>query len=218
MLADFFRTHPIALRLPMEFDPAPLREEVTRLPEPWWQAHLGPYHNGGWESVSLWAPGGERANQMSRGSAFAATEALLGSPALADVVGRLPGTRNRIRLMRLRPGGAIFRHSDPVEDIDGRLVRLHVPILSNERVRFLVADRRLPMRPGEVWHVDVRFPHEVANEGETMRVHLVADLLRSPELEALLSRGEPAGRGYLTGYLATQMIPRRVRARLGIGN
>src|SRR5712691_1372317 len=178
-MKEFFSRYPIAVRLPKSFEIGLPREEVNKLPETWWQQHQGPYHNGGWETISLWAPGGDRGNQRSFGASFAATEALSASPNLKKIIDSLPGEKNRIRLMRLRPGGVIERHSDPMKDINPSLVRLHMPIDTNPKVDFRVAGRKIIMLPGEVWLIDVRFPHEVRNEGDTMRVHLVADLLRS---------------------------------------
>jgi len=111
------------------------------------------------------APRGDSREQTSKGGEFAATPALAFCPYLAEVLEHFPGRRNRVRLMRLRPGGRIYRHSDPLHTIARGLVRLHVPVLTNPDVRFLVNDVRIPLLAGETWHVDVRFPHEVANEG-----------------------------------------------------
>ena len=217
-MSQMFSHHSIALRLPVAFEAGPLQRDLDGIPEDWWGRHLGPYHDGNWEAVALWAPGGSHSEQRSRGGRFEATDALKQSPAFRAVLDAMPADRSRVRLMRLRPGGAIFRHSDPMEDIDPRLVRLHVPIVTNPNVEFLVNDRRVVMLPGEVWHVDVRFPHEVYNRGDSMRVHLVMDLLRSPDLEAMIARGASVGEGRLTWYFARQMIPRAVRVRLGLGN
>jgi len=215
---EIFKAQPIARRLPIATDVNPLAADLARIPESWWGSHLGPYHDGAWEAVALWAPLGDRRNQTSRGGAFKPTEALDQSPAMRQFIDALPGERNRVRLMRLRPGGHIFRHSDPMEDIDPRLVRLHLPLVTNPAVRFLVNDTRIVMAPGELWHVDVRFPHEVHNEGTSPRVHLVIDLLRCAELDEFLARGESMGEGRLTWYFAKHMIPRRVRLRIGLGN
>ncbi|MBW3564843.1 MAG: aspartyl/asparaginyl beta-hydroxylase domain-containing protein [Acidobacteria bacterium] len=217
-LNRFLAPYPIAVRAPLDFETAAIMAEVRPFPEEWWQVHEGPYHNGGWESVSLWAQGGDRTNQRSRGAGFAATEALERTPALQVAIDRFPGERNRVRLMRLRPGGIIRRHSDPMEEIDPNLVRLHVPLQTNDRVTFTVADRVVRMREGETWRVDVRFPHAVRNDGASDRIHLVVDLLISPELDDLLSAGDPVGHGRLTGYFIRQSIPRRIRLKLGLAN
>jgi quercetin dioxygenase-like cupin family protein len=216
--SDFMRRHPVAVQLPLRFEAEPLRHDVSSLPESWWHRHLGPYHNGGWEVVSLWAPGGDFRNQTTIGAPFAATEALERSPALQRAIDEIPGTKNRIRLMRLRPGGEIRRHSDPLSELDPNLVRLHVPVTTNPSVDFRVNDRRLTMHPGTLWHVDVRFPHAVRNDGTEPRVHLVLDVLRSSELDALFAAGEEIARGRLTFYFAKHLLPRRLLLRLGWAN
>jgi quercetin dioxygenase-like cupin family protein len=218
MLMRLVRRYPTARRLELRADSEALEAEMSRMPDSWWTRHLGPYHDGAWEMLSLISPSGDLSNQTSRGGAFAPTAALKQSPAFQKVLDELPGEKNRVRLMRLRPGGQIFRHSDPMEDIDPRMVRLHLPVLTNDAVRFLVDGQRVRMSPGELWHVDVRFPHEVHNEGHTMRVHLVADLLRCRELDDLLAAGQSLSEGSLTWYFLRHVIPRPIRNRIGLGN
>jgi quercetin dioxygenase-like cupin family protein len=217
-LSEVLRQHPTARRLGLSVDPAPLVADLDRFDDQWWHRHAGPYHDGAWESVSLWSPRGDPFEQRSKGGTFAATPALAVAPAIRQVMDLFPCDRNRIRLMRLRPGGRILRHSDPLHTIDPRLVRLHVPIVTNPDVWFSVNDQRVEMRPGEVWHVDVRFPHAVENRGASTRVHLVLDLVRNPDIDQWLSDGAPAGQGRLFGYYAVHSLPSSVRQFLGLGN
>lgn len=212
------RPHPIARRLPESFSPERLAADLDRINPAWWGRHLGPYHDGAWESVSLWAPRGDMREQRSLGGGFAATEALRACPYVAELLDSFPGEKNRVRFMRLRAGGHILRHSDPLHQIDASLIRVHVPIVTSPAVRFLVNDRRIVMRPGEVWHVDVRFPHEVHNEGDSDRVHLVIDLVVNDELRARLRRARSYGRGFLTGYYLRHSLPAWARERFKIGN
>jgi hypothetical protein len=214
---DALRRHPTARRLAPVFDAEALRAELASV-EGMWHRHAGPYHDGAWESVSLWAPRGDAAEQRSSGGSFAATPVLRSCPAIGAVLDNFPHERNRIRLMRLRPGGHILRHSDPLHTIDRRLVRLHIPIETNPGVHFLVNDRRVVMSPGETWHVDVRFPHEVANRGDSIRVHLVLDLMRDDALDAMLARGVSVDTGWLTGYYAKHLLPGRLRRAWGLEN
>jgi len=208
--------HPVARRLAPRFDPERLAGDLGCVHESWWERHRGSYHDGAWESVSLWAPRGDVREQTSKGGEFAATPALAFCPYLASVMEQLPGQRNRVRLMRLRPGGHIYRHSDPLHTIAAGLVRLHVPVLTNADVRFLVNDVPVPLLAGETWHVDVRFPHEVANNGTTMRVHLVLDVVPALELLRLLEEAEAVATGRLTGYYAKYALPTRLRRWLGL--
>ena len=69
-LPDALRFYPLARRLPLAFSPPRLAEDVAAIPETWWERHLSSYHDGGWESISLWAPGGDRRQQRSRGGEF----------------------------------------------------------------------------------------------------------------------------------------------------
>ena len=217
-LREALARHPTARRLAPAFAADPLADEVARFDDPWWGRHAGPYHDGAWESVSLWSPRGDPFEQRSFGGEFRATPALALAPGIRAVMDRFPCDRNRIRLMRLKPGGRILRHSDPLSSIDARLVRLHVPLVTNPDVYFFVNDARVEMRAGETWHVDVRFPHAVENRGTAARVHLVMDLVRNAALDALLADGIPAGHGRLFAYFAVQSLPRRLQRGLGLGN
>ena len=212
------RRHPVATRLTLGFDPGPLALALDATDPAWWRRHAGPYHDGGWESISLWAPRGDLHEQTSRGGPLIGTAALAAMPAFQGVLAALPAERNRVRLMRLNPGGHILPHSDPLHTIDARLVRLHVPVVTNPDVHFVVHHERVPMQPGETWHVDVRFRHSVENRGPTARVHLVADLVRNEELDRLLAQGASIATGWLTGYYVRQAVPRFVKRLLRIAN
>jgi hypothetical protein len=215
-LREALVSHPIARRLSLSFDAQRLCAALEQQKEEWWTRHAGPYHDGGWESISIWAPNGNLFEQRSYGGSFAKTVAALVSPYFWDVAEHFDARKSRVRLMRLRPGARILRHCDPLEDIAPDLVRLHVPVRTHDEVRFLVDDHRIAMRPGEVWHVDVRFPHEVHNAGTQDRVHLVLDLVRSASLDALLEDAQAAGHGRLTSYYLKHLVPRRLRPLLGV--
>lgn len=207
-----FALYHIARRFPLSFDPDRLAADLARMPDDWWGGHLGPYHDGAWESVSLWAPGGDLRQQKSRGAAFGPTEALARSPYVQEVLDAFPAEKNRVRYMRLRAGGRILRHSDPMEQIDPNLMRVHVPIQTSPDVRFLVNDQPIVMRPGEVWHIDVRFPHEVHNAGTTHRIHLVIDLIGNAAMASLLEQAESLGQGRLTEYFLGSAIAARPKS------
>ena len=217
-LEDFIKPKDVALRLPLSFDPERLEADIDRMEPHWWHAHLGPYHDGNWQAIALWAPNGDRASQFSKGGAFAATEALKRCDYVGEVIDRFPGRKNRIRFLRLRAGGQIFRHSDPLHQIDTGIDRIHVPVRTNQSVEFCVHGRRLVMEPGEAWYVDVRFKHSVSNLGTEDRVHLVIDVAPNPGLSVLLAAAESSGKGMLAGYFLKHSLPRRLVRWLNIGN
>ena len=217
-LENLIKPKDVALRLPLSFDPDRLAVDLDRMEPNWWHAHLGPYHDGNWQAIALWAPNGDRTSQFSRGGVFAATEALRRCDYIGDVIESFPGEKNRVRFLKLRAGGRIFLHSDPLHTIETGIVRFHVPVRTNPSVDFIVDGRRLVMRPGEAWYVDVRFKHSVNNSGAEDRVHLVVDVIPNPALSVLLAQAESSGKGMLTGYFIKHSLPRRLVHWLNIGN
>jgi quercetin dioxygenase-like cupin family protein len=217
-VSDLMRPHDVALRLPARFDDRLLEQDLAAIDAGWWANHLSDYHDGNWQSISLYAPRGDRSNQFSFGGDFAPTEALSRCSYLPQVIDALPGRKSRVRLLRLRPGGRIYEHSDPLHQIDRHLVRLHVPIQTSVDVDFRVGGMRLEMRPGETWFVDVRFRHSVENRGTADRVHLVVDAIANDELTRLLADSESPGKGYLTPYFLKHSLPTRLLRWLGIAN
>lgn len=92
----------------------------------------------------------------------------------------------RIRLMRLSPGGGeLLRHSD-LQDPDngtdnGKTMRFHVPIITNPNVEFSVWNwngEKITHNPkvGDMFMLDTRKPHTVINNGNEQRIHLVIDV------------------------------------------
>ena len=217
-LRDALTRHPFARKLPLTFSGERLIADLCAIDEQWWTAHQGPYHDGSWESVSLWAPRGDVREQRSFGGAFGPTPALAVSPYFAEVLGAFPGKRHRVRLMRLKPGGRIYRHSDPLHMISSTLTRIHIPIVTSPGVSFLVNDTPIPFHPGEAWTIDVRFPHEVENRSDRDRVHLVIDLIGDAALQRLLDQSTGFGKGLLLGYFIRHSLPRNVKRWLDIGN
>jgi len=217
-MEDLFKPKDLALRLAPRFDPARLAADLARMEDSWWENHLSDYHDGNWQSVSLHAPGGRRSNQFSGGGTFAATEALERCDYVPEVIDSFPGKKNRIRFLRLRAGGEIFPHSDPMHQVDPDMVRIHVPVQTSPAVAFHVHGVRLQMLPGETWFVDVRFRHSVRNEGDTDRVHLVIDVMANSELRAMMRAADSVGKAYLTPYFLKHALPGRVVRWLEIGN
>ena len=103
---------------------------------------------------------------------------------------------HRIRLMRLAPGGGeLQRHTDQTDKDsgvdDGKLMRFHFPIVTNDRVLFTSWDmfgneHTINMRAGECWYLDTRKPHRAINAGDSEHIHLVVDIEASDAVRSLL--------------------------------
>lgn len=116
-----------------------------------------------------------------------------GCPSLTKTLAQVAdGLHNvdALMLTRVVTGGLIVRHTDIALDRDvgsvrgfdpNHTMRLHIVLGSNPSCKFhiwnLLANKvSVAMAAGQVWYADVRKPHAVTNEGQTDRVHLVADV------------------------------------------
>jgi hypothetical protein len=79
--------------------------------------------------------------------------------------------------MRLTPGSVIKEHTDLDLGIESGAARIHVPVITNPDVEFLLNRTRVDMKEGQAWYLRLGDPHAVANRGITDRVHLVLDLV-----------------------------------------
>ena len=116
-------------------------------------------------------------------------------PEAEPLIDLIPGVKHRIRLMLLKAGSELLRHSDITDPDagtgDGKLLRIHIPLVTNPEC--MVLQWRLDgslksenLKVGEAWYLDTRKPHAVRNGGKADRIHLVMDVESNPELRRLL--------------------------------
>ena len=118
------------------------------------------------------------------------------SPIIETLLKLIPAQYHRVRLMKLKSGGGeLSRHTDQVDPElgvkDGRLMRLHIPLKTNDGVIFSSwdvsgAERKVNMKVGECWYLDIRKPHKAINNGDEERIHLVIDVEANDEIRRLL--------------------------------
>lgn len=119
-------------------------------------------------------------------------------PATMRIARQLAPRLDRVRFMRLRAGGGeLTRHADITDRQagvkDGRIIRLHVPIVTNPQVLFsawTARGARLDVRfpTGALCYLDQRKPHTAINAGSTDRIHLVVDAFANDDLRSLIRR------------------------------
>jgi hypothetical protein len=116
---------------------------------------------------------------------------------LTELEKAIPGKIHRMQILSLAPGGRIKRHSDrPIQsdiDLGKYLMRYHLPLITNDLVKFRVwtlhgEKIEIKMEVGLLYVLDNRKPHEVVNEGDNTRYHLVFDVEFDPALEPVLDR------------------------------
>lgn len=179
---------PDRLKLPFQFNPARLREDLSRLESIGWTDHfVKQNYEGSWSVIPLRAPAGEThiirmiyPDPSCR--EFVDTAFLQECPYFQEVLAAVPLPLQAVRLMRLAAGSVIKEHRDHDLAYEYGAVRLHIPVITNPDVEFLLNGERVVMNPGECWYLRLSDPHAVANRGTTDRVHLVIDAEARPFL------------------------------------
>lgn len=96
-------------------------------------------------------------------------------PAIESILNQLQCPIKAARLMRLKAGAEIKPHRDHQLSIEFGEARLHVPIHTSDCVSFIVDNKTIPMRAGELWYFNADQVHEVYNRGSEDRINLVID-------------------------------------------
>jgi hypothetical protein len=165
-------------RLPFQFDPELLREDLRSIEARPWTQHFNQFdYSGEWSGVALRSPSGSPADIFPRPGCtnFQATEALARCGYFRRVMETLECPLKAVRLLRLHLGSAILEHADADLRFEDGEMRIHVPVQTNPDVEFVVAGKRLILNEGECWYIDFSLPHRVHNRGATDRIHLVID-------------------------------------------
>jgi hypothetical protein len=180
----------LMVRLEQTFPVDELKAEFDKVIENYRPAEqFGQYHRGGWSGVALHAIDGNPLDDQDNFDAVCSkTAALKHAPLMEEIIDSFPCEKRRVRLLRLAPGRKIFWHSEPWHSIDSKMVRLHIPITSNDQVGFQISHQDLNWQPGELWYGDFSFPHRLQNSGDTERIHLVIDLETNDAIRKLFPK------------------------------
>jgi hypothetical protein len=188
------------VKLPLQFSPDKLREDLARLEQSAWIDHfVKQNYEGNWSVIPLRGPAGTQhpvmmiyADPSCRD--FADTPLLEACPYFREVLSAFGCPLDAVRLMKLTPGSVIKEHRDHDLSLEEGAARLHIPVQTNPGVAFVLNGLPVVMAPGECWYLRLSDPHRVANLGETDRVHLVIDCRVNDWLRTLVAGpGSPAG-------------------------
>ena len=97
------------------------------------------------------------------------------------------GTIIRAMAAKLLAGGRILPHRD-VHPSFGLGHRIHVPILTNPRVRFIIDGRPCPMQIGNAYEINNQKLHSVVNKGATDRINFIFDYVPPDHQHSLIVR------------------------------
>ena len=111
---------------------------------------------------------------------------------IKEILSHIPAEFERVRVMRLKAGTTIKKHTDKVDKAikDGKIVRLHIPIKTSMNVHFYLWNGKdqyhFNLETGKYYYTDVSKPHAVHNKWDEDRLHLVVDCYNNEKLENLL--------------------------------
>ncbi len=97
------------------------------------------------------------------------------APYFQEVLSHFSCPLQSVRLMCLTSGSEIKEHSDHLTAFEEGYIRLHIPIHTNNNVKFYLDKQLIVMQEGECWYLNLSKPHAVMNHGMTDRIHLVID-------------------------------------------
>ena len=114
------------------------------------------------------------------------------------ILENLPCKYERVRFMKLEAGKVIGKHSDKIDkDLgfdDGQIIRVHVPIRTNDDVVFSLFEssrakvaHEYRLKTGHYNYTDVTKPHAVRNMSDVDRIHLVVDCYANDSLRTLIA-------------------------------
>lgn len=183
---------PDRVKLPVAFAAALLARDLGRLSASDWIDHfLIERYEGDWDVIPLRGPKSAIHPVMMIATTpgtkeFADAPALAACPYFREVIDSFGAEVRAVRLLRLTPGSVLLEHTDHEYTDDDGTLRIHIPVVTNPDVVFLLNGTRVVMEAGSAWVLRLADPHSVANNGATDRVHMLVDLTMNERLERYL--------------------------------
>ena len=168
-----------------------MQDELAQLMQQPWVDHVNRKdYSGGWDVLPLRC---QRvhvdAHPVLQGFAIANGEdwqdlpVLITCPAIKAFLQTLKCPLKSVRLMRLKAGAEIKPHRDYGLSLEYGEARLHLPLQTSTKIRFLVNGQDVPMREGELWYINADQIHAVQNLGDEDRINLVIDCIANAWLQ-----------------------------------
>jgi quercetin dioxygenase-like cupin family protein len=172
-----------SIKFPMFFDPKRLKADVRKIINKKWTNHYNTNdYSGKWTSIALMSQNGKSDSifALPQGDEkLVSTEILASCTYFQEILDRFLFEKTAVRLLKLDVGAEVKPHTDNCLGYEDGCFRLHIPIITNSEVEFILDGNRLIMNEGECWYIDANFTHSVANRGTEDRIHLVIDGLRN---------------------------------------
>ncbi|KIA99428.1 MULTISPECIES: aspartyl/asparaginyl beta-hydroxylase domain-containing protein [unclassified Flavobacterium] len=178
-----------SIKFPLLFDKEKLKNDFQKIIDKNWIDHYNTNdYSGKWTSIALMSQSGKSdaiyafSNNDEK---LVATEILDSCTYFKEILDGFLFEKTAVRLLQLAAGAEIKPHSDNCLGYEDDSFRLHIPIITNSQVEFILDGTRLIMNEGECWYIDANFIHSVANRGTENRIHLVIDGIRNEWTDAM---------------------------------
>jgi Aspartyl/asparaginyl beta-hydroxylase and related dioxygenases len=170
-------------RFPVKLDLEKMRAELASLEGGHWLSHYDKALAEGWTTIPLASHDGssdnEESQRVGQWGKYKTTPYADQLPYMKSVLNAFQCPFGRVRIMKLMPGSIIREHRDTYEEVSDYAfgqVRLHIPIVTNDKVVFSVDGKPIHMKAGRLYYVNFSKKHFVRNDGDAARTHLVLDL------------------------------------------
>lgn len=185
-----------SIQFPLEFDIKRLQQDLQTALSTEWIKHFNQAdYDGDWSVMALLSADGKEqtVTAMPEGNEpLSITPTLQKCPYFQEILDSLLFEKTSVRLMRLAAGAVIKPHRDYCLGYEDGVFRMHIPIITNPDVEFVVAGKRVIMNEGTCWYINANEEHAVANRGTADRIHFVIDGKRNEWTENLFFSQAPA--------------------------
>lgn len=171
------------IKFPFQFDENRLKKDIEKIINNQWIDHYNTNdYEGKWTSVALLSTTGKSDSIYAfpnDNQKVVPTELLVNCHYINEILEGFLFEKTAVRLLRLAINAEVKPHSDHCLGYEDGCFRLHIPIITNPDVTFVLDNQQLIMNEGECWYINANFTHSVSNKGKNDRIHLVIDGVRN---------------------------------------
>lgn len=182
-------------KFPKNIDLPRLRAELEALEGEQWLSHYDVNLADGWTTIPLVSKDGSatgpESQRVGTWGEYKRTKFVDQLPYFKELLDTFDCPHGRIRIMKLMPDSIIRMHRDTFEEVSDYAfgqVRLHIPIITNDKVKFTVDDKDYHLKEGRLYYVNFSKKHYVRNDGKEPRTHLVLDLKVNDFLDGIFPK------------------------------
>ncbi|HAC87614.1 aspartyl/asparaginyl beta-hydroxylase domain-containing protein [Marinobacter sp.] len=193
-----FEHYDLTDRFHMKFDVERMRKELHDLENENWLSHYDEALADGWTTIPLVSHDGSADNaesqRIGKWGEYKRTRYVEKLPYFREILDAFACPHGRIRIMKLMPGSIIKEHRDTYSEVSDYAfgqVRLHIPIVTNDKVKFIVNGHSYHLKEGRLYYVNFSKKHYVRNDGDKPRTHLVLDVKVNDFLASIFPKLTP---------------------------